>query len=97
LTGEDDVRVFWDKTFVKPPAAEGTRESVWHQDFPYNPIDRRGMLTVWMAIEDVPANAGALRFVPGSHRLGPLGRLDLVSEEYRPADLLRDDDMGLVR
>ena len=96
LIGEDDVRVFWDKTFVKPPASDGTRESVWHQDFPYNPIDRRGMLTIWLAIEDVPAEAGALRFVPGSHRLGPLGRLDLVSEEYRPADLLRDDDMGLV-
>ena len=70
--GEDDVRVFWDKTFVKPAATEGTRESVWHQDFPYNPIDRRGMLTIWVAIEDVPAEAGALRFVPGSHRLGPL-------------------------
>ena len=23
LVGEDDVRVFWDKTFVKPPASAG--------------------------------------------------------------------------
>lgn len=95
LVGED-VRVFWDKTFVKPPASDGTRESVWHQDFPYNPIDRRGMLTIWIALEDVPADAGALRFVPGSHRLGPLGRHDLVSREYEVSDLLREDDLELV-
>ncbi len=97
LLGESDVRVFWDKTFVKPPKTEGTRESVWHQDFPYNPIDRRGMLTVWVALEDVPAESGALRFVPGSHHLGPLGRLDLVNEEYDLDDILRQDDRALVR
>ena len=96
LLGTDDVRVFWDKTFVKPPAQDGTRESVWHQDFPYNPIDRRGMLTVWIALEDVPAESGALRFVPRSHRLGPLGRLDLVSSDYGLEDILRDDDMDQV-
>jgi ectoine hydroxylase-related dioxygenase (phytanoyl-CoA dioxygenase family) len=96
LLGDDDVKVFWDKTFVKPPASEGTRESVWHQDFPYNPIDRRGMLTIWVALEDVPAESGALRFVPRSHHLGPLGRLDLVSQDYELDDILRSDDFDLV-
>jgi|GEM_PF-159458 len=95
LVGEE-VRVFWDKTFVKPPADQGTRQSVWHQDFPYNPIDRRGMLTVWLAIEDVPAESGALRFVPRSHRLGPLGRLDLIGHDHELDELLRDDDRELV-
>lgn len=93
---EEDVRIFWDKTFVKPPAHAGTRGSVWHQDYPYNPIDRRGMLTVWVAVEDVTAESGALRFVPGSHRLGPLGRLDLVSQDWEIGDLLREDDLELV-
>jgi ectoine hydroxylase-related dioxygenase (phytanoyl-CoA dioxygenase family) len=95
LLGQSDVRVFWDKTFVKPPASQGTRESVWHQDFPYNPIDRRGMLTIWLALEDVPVESGALRFVPRSQRLGPLGRLDLV-DDYGLDDILRADDRELV-
>lgn len=95
LVGED-VRVFWDKTFVKPPAHLGTRDSVWHQDFPYNPIDRRGMLTVWLAVEDVSPESGALRFVPRSHRLGPLGRVDLVSNNWTVEELLRPDDLEVV-
>jgi ectoine hydroxylase-related dioxygenase (phytanoyl-CoA dioxygenase family) len=96
LLGEPEVRVFWDKTFVKPPSHVGTRESVWHQDYPYNPIDRRGMMTIWLALADVPAESGALRFVPGSHHLGPLGRLDLVSDDYGLEDVLRADDHELV-
>jgi ectoine hydroxylase-related dioxygenase (phytanoyl-CoA dioxygenase family) len=96
LVGDPDVKVFWDKTFVKPPVQVGTRESVWHQDYPYNPIDRRGMLTIWLAVEDVPAESGALRFVPRSHRLGPLGRFDLVSGEHGLTDILRPDDLDLV-
>ncbi len=96
LIGDDDVKVFWDKTFVKPPARVGTRETVWHQDYPYNPIDRRGMLTIWLALEDVPAESGALRFVPRSHRLGPLGRFDLVSGDHGLGDILRSDDLATV-
>ena len=96
LIGDEDVKVFWDKTFVKPPVHVGTRETVWHQDYPYNPIDRRGMLTIWVALEDVPAESGALRFVPRSHRLGPLGRFDLVSGDHGLSDILRSDDLATV-
>ena len=69
LIGCPEVLVFWDKTFTKPPIAEGTRQSVWHQDLPYNPIDRRGFLSVWIAVEDVSEEMGAMRFIPRSHRL----------------------------
>lgn len=96
LLDADDVRVFWDKTFTKPTAAEGTRESVWHQDWPYNPIDRRGFMSVWFAVEEVTAEMGAMRFVPGSHRLGPLGRFDLVGTEHAWDFVLRPEDRELV-
>ena len=96
LIGTDDVRVFWDKTFSKPPIQDGTRQSVWHQDWPYLPIDRRGFLAFWIAVEDVSVASGAMRFVPRSHRLGPLGRLDLVGREHELEDILRPDDLAVV-
>ena len=94
--GCSEVLVFWDKTFTKPPLTEGTRQSVWHQDLPYNPIDRRGFLSVWIAVEDVSEEMGAMRFVPRSHRLGPLGRLDLVGRDHGWEELLRLDDLETV-
>ena len=94
--GCSEVLVFWDKTFTKPPSTEGTRQSVWHQDLPYNPIDRRGFLSVWIAVEDVSEEMGAMRFVPRSHRLGPLGRLDLVGRDHGWEELLRLDDLEIV-
>ena len=96
LIGCDEVLVFWDKTFTKPPAAVGTRQSVWHQDYPYNPIDRRGFVSVWIAVDDVTEEMGAMRFVPGSHRLGPLGRFDLVGREHDWDETLRPEDRELV-
>lgn len=96
LIGCEEVLVFWDKTFTKPPAAVGTRQSVWHQDYPYNPIDRRGFVSVWIAVDDVTKEMGAMRFVPGSHRLGPLGRFDLVGREHDWDETLRPEDLELV-
>lgn len=96
LIGCEEVLVYWDKTFTKPPHAQGTRQSVWHQDYPYNPIDRRGFLSVWLAVNDVTAEMGAMRFVPGSHRLGPLGRFDLVGREHEWDETLRPEDVELV-
>ncbi|MGI9621709.1 MAG: phytanoyl-CoA dioxygenase family protein [Acidimicrobiales bacterium] len=96
LIGCDEVIVFWDKTFTKPPEKAGTRQSVWHQDYPYNPIDRRGFVSVWLAVHDVTAEMGAMRFVPGSHRLGPLGRFDLVGREHEWDEVLRPEDRELV-
>jgi ectoine hydroxylase-related dioxygenase (phytanoyl-CoA dioxygenase family) len=96
LIGCEEVLVFWDKTFTKPPAEVGTRQSVWHQDYPYNPIDRRGFVSVWIAVDDVTKEMGAMRFVPGSHRLGPLGRFDLVGREHDWDETLRPEDLELV-
>jgi ectoine hydroxylase-related dioxygenase (phytanoyl-CoA dioxygenase family) len=96
LIGCDEVIIFWDKTFTKPPASQGTRQSVWHQDYPYNPIDRRGFVSVWLAVDDVTEEMGAMRFVPGSHRLGPLGRFDLVGREHDWDETLRPEDLELV-
>jgi ectoine hydroxylase-related dioxygenase (phytanoyl-CoA dioxygenase family) len=70
------VRYWNDIVARKSPSSTsgGSGQTVWHQDFPNHPIDRLGGATVWIALDDVSADQGAMSFVSGSHREGPLGR-----------------------
>ncbi|NUO98105.1 MAG: hypothetical protein HOV96_33525 [Nonomuraea sp.] len=72
LRGVRAVRVQVTNLLVKEPGEHGATE--FHQDFPWMPMDRSAMLTVWLALADVPADMGSLRFYGGSHRCGLLGR-----------------------
>ncbi|WP_336210335.1 phytanoyl-CoA dioxygenase family protein [Nonomuraea sp. LPB2021202275-12-8] len=72
LHGVRAVRVQVTNLLVKEPGEHGATE--FHQDFPWMPMDRSAMLTVWLALADVPADMGSLRFYDGSHRHGLLGR-----------------------
>jgi ectoine hydroxylase-related dioxygenase (phytanoyl-CoA dioxygenase family) len=90
------VRIKWDKTFSKPTSTDKSRSTVWHQDQPHIPLDRRGLFTMWIAVHDVSPEAGALRFVPRSHRLGPLGRSDFLGPEPTVEEILRTDDLERV-
>lgn len=72
LRGVRGVRVQVTNLLVKEPGEHGATE--FHQDFPWMPMDRSAMLTVWLALVDVPADMGSLRFFEGSHRHGLLGR-----------------------
>ena len=93
LAGVDHVRRWSDETFFKPP---GSFPCAWHQDFPHYPMDRRGLLTVWVAIDDVTADMGPVIYFPGSHHLGP--RATSTSEAAAsvhlgaPDRFLRDGD-----
>jgi hypothetical protein len=75
MMGDRPVRFWSDTILVKLPAAEGGAKTPWHQDFPYHAMDRAGILNIWVALVDVPPEMGALRFLSGSHRLGPMGRV----------------------
>ncbi|GAA4616481.1 hypothetical protein GCM10023195_73350 [Actinoallomurus liliacearum] len=72
LTGVERVRLQVTNVLVKEPGRHG--RTVFHQDFPWMPMDTSAMLTVWLALSDVPADMGSLRFFTGSHRHGTLGR-----------------------
>jgi hypothetical protein len=79
LVGVDQVRLQVTNLLIKEPAGsaqggDGHGATVFHQDFPWMPMDRSAMLTVWLALADVPADMGALRFYNGSHLHGTLGR-----------------------
>jgi hypothetical protein len=44
----------------------------WHQEQSYNPLNRNGdnAVTVWIPLQDTPAEQGAIWGMPGSHREG---------------------------
>jgi ectoine hydroxylase-related dioxygenase (phytanoyl-CoA dioxygenase family) len=99
LIGES-VRFFSDRIFTKPTAADEGMPTQWHQDFPKIPTDRRGFMTLWIAVEQVTLEHGPLSFVPGSHRLGPLGGatpgLRAKSRDEVLRSLMREDDLPFV-
>lgn len=61
-----DIILWGSQVFCKP-AATGM-EVPWHQDGEYWPIRPLATCSVWVAIDDVSIDNGAMRYIPGSHR-----------------------------
>lgn len=80
LLGRDvAVRFNTDFVAVKVPGSADSpanRPTAPHQDFVNVPFDRVGNHNYWIALNEVTAEQGALRFYSGSHRIGPLGLHD---------------------
>jgi hypothetical protein len=74
MLGVRNVRVLIDGFLVKMPERQGAHaETVFHQDFPGHPVDRSGFLTVWLALHDMPVDAGLVQFYNRSHTQGSHG------------------------
>ena len=82
LVGVGAVRLQVTNLLIKEPSHD---ETVFHQDFPWMPMDRSAMLTVWLALSDVPADMGSLRFYDRSHLYGTLGRSFVREGDDQPA------------
>jgi ectoine hydroxylase-related dioxygenase (phytanoyl-CoA dioxygenase family) len=63
------AQLYEDLLITEP--AGGTPHNSWHQDEPTWPIAGRMLSSVWLSLEPVSADTGAMRFVDGSSR-GPL-------------------------
>ena len=57
------VRLYHDHALIKPPG-EKSRETNWHQDAPYWPMDPVGALSAWIAVDGVDLQNGCMQFVP---------------------------------
>lgn len=57
------------KSILKPPAYP-FEEHGWHQDFPYELHDVPDLMAAIIYLDDMDADSGATRVVPGSHKLG---------------------------
>ena len=65
-----DARLYHDQAVYK--ASEKPRPFPWHQDNGYNFVTPEHYLTIWVALTDVPVEAGCVWVAPGLHRLGTL-------------------------
>jgi ectoine hydroxylase-related dioxygenase (phytanoyl-CoA dioxygenase family) len=70
VMGSTSIRFFSDQLLVKEPGTSA--ETLWHQDFPYFPCDGDQICSVWLGLDPVSRENGAMSFVKGSHRAGKL-------------------------
>ena len=94
LTGAESVQVWGVQLLFKPPGGGSSGNVGWHQDQQYwlrwwTPDSE--LLTCWLALSDVTGEAGAMRFVPGSHRWGLL----MTGDFYRQETDLQRDEIGV--
>lgn len=68
------INVFFDQWLIKEPGT--TTKTPWHHDMTYWPIDGFQICTLWLALDDVSAESGAVEYVKGSHKWG---------QKFRPA------------
>ena len=73
LIEQTDALFCQDISFFKP---EGANPIPYHQDYSYWPFDRKGCVTLWIALVDLTPEMGPLRYLKGSHREGPLGLIE---------------------
>jgi phytanoyl-CoA dioxygenase PhyH len=58
----------------------------WHQDAIYWPLTPSKTVTAWLAIDDADTENSCMRFIPGSHLLGPLPHLPSGENEDNVLD-----------
>lgn len=88
--------------FNKPPGTEHPTPP--HQDNFYFCLRPANVLTMWLALDNVDAENGCLRYVPGSHRRGirPHQRTGVLGFsqgiiDYGPEDLANEVEIHLAR
>lgn len=88
LMGATKVNLFDEHLLVKEPGTENP--TYWHQDLPYFEMTGTQICSLWIPLDPVTAETGAMKFVRGSHRWNRLfrpirigeGKLVEESEEY---------------
>jgi len=67
LLQTDCVRLWHDQALYKEP---GGRKTDAHLDYPFWPVDRQDLVSVWIPFDDVRPGGGMMSYVQGSHRIG---------------------------
>lgn len=87
LTGAERVQVWWVQLLYKPPMptaqAPVSNNVGWHQDRYYWQVwePDSELFTAWVALDEVRAESGPMRFVRGSHRWGFIEQSDFFGQD----------------
>lgn len=81
MTGAEALQI-WNVQLLQKPSGNTsfTSHVGWHQDSSYWPMWEGEVFTVWLALSDVQANSGPIRYVDGSHHWGALSGSDFWFE-----------------
>ena len=80
ISGSSRVNIFFDQLLIKEPGTE--EPTPWHNDLPYWPLAGARISTVWLALDEVTRDSGAVQYVKGSHKWG---------DGYHPPAFAGDD------
>jgi ectoine hydroxylase-related dioxygenase (phytanoyl-CoA dioxygenase family) len=80
LMGAATVNILFDQILIKEPGASD--RTPWHHDVPYWPIRGDQVASVWLALDPVTRDNGAVEYVKGSHRW---------NQRFRPQSFYGDD------
>ena len=53
----------------------------WHQDSTYWGLEPADVVTAWVAFTDAPVESGAMKFIPGSHKLDQISHRDTYAAD----------------
>lgn len=79
LTGAKAIRLLDDHILWKMP--QDSKETPWHQDASYWPLNEAGALSIWIPVDDVNERNGCMSFIPGSHKAGKLEAIELSNPD----------------
>ena len=69
----------WGSSFFTKEARDASYVS-WHQDSTYWGLDPADVVTAWVALSDSTAENGAMRVIPGSHKMDQIAHRDTFAE-----------------
>lgn len=68
LMASSKVNILFDQLLIKEPAT--AEPTPWHHDMVFWPFEGDQICTLWLALDEVSADSGAVEYIKGSHRWG---------------------------
>ncbi len=90
LLGVTSVRLWQDQALYKESGGLATTP---HQDLTFWPFGHEPLISAWIPFDDITIAAGAMAYVPGSHKAGRLRVVD-ITHATTPYDIVGDPALG---